>query len=179
MPDLPSAKPYGHGPKCSKPEREARLVIVEDMYFERLLTSGRIERVLSREFGCTERQIRRYVRIVKDRALARAHHDPDPRITRDKLTEVAVARMNSLIDLADAARASKDIKAAISAEREVVRTVDRLAELHGLKVERHEHSGPGGAPLSISPDDAVDILRRELEKAGGNAPAVPPDTAPE
>lgn len=147
----PPAKPYGHGPRCTRAEREARLAVVEEMMFRRLMSMGVIERTLAPTFGVGERSIRRYIKTVKDRARARATVDPDPRITRELLTEAIVDRYNSCVTKGD--------------ERTALRALNALADLHGLRVTKHEISGPNGIPLAVSAETAAAELAAAIDRA--------------
>ncbi len=145
--------------------KSARLDLVEHMAFRLLLDNGTIERFLAREWKIATRTVRTYVRQVYARAKPDPAKGDEPVVSRERLEA-------TVVDILNEARRNGDVRQALKA-------AEVIGKLNGYFVHRTEISGPGGAPLSISPDDAVDILRRELEKAGGNAPAVPPDTAPE
>lgn len=157
--------PYGHGSKCTRKEREARLAVIETMRFKRLMSWRDIEHQLAREFGVTTRTIRRYGKTVRDRAKVRREVDPDPAVSRDNLTNFIIDRANSALALGEAAREKQDLRTALSAEREALRAAGVLADLHGLKIQRHEITGRDGAPLTVTAEDVAKQLAEAIERA--------------
>jgi len=166
--------PYGSGTRTTQSEREARLVIVEDMLFRRLLPTGTIERTLSAEFGIKPRGVRRYIKTVRDRARLRAQADPDPRVTRETLTEAVVDLMN------EARNRTRIVDGRTLLDpdlRTALRAVYALMDLHGLRVQRHEITGANGTPLAVSSDDAVRLLAEQLDKHTSRGPSASPPPA--
>lgn len=158
----PEAPPsYGFGVKPTRQEREARLVLVEEMLFRRIESPSRIERTLAPEFGVRTRTIRTYIQRVRERAKMRAQRDPDPRITRELLTEAAVDIYTSA---KDRVRIVDGKEVADPDNRTALRAIYSLMDLHGLRVHRHELTGPGGAPLQTSPADAAKQLSDAIER---------------
>jgi len=91
--------------------------------------------------------VRRYIRTVKDRARARASVDPDPRVSRELLTEAMIDRYNACVTKGD--------------DRTALRALGALADLHGLRVQRHEI---GVSPLSVTADDATEQLATAIDR---------------
>lgn len=156
------SRPYGQGVRTTHDEREARLVLVENMRFKRLLSWETISRELALEFGCTQRNVRRYIKTVRDRAKLRAQADPDPSVTRDSLTEAAIDVMN---EARNRTRLVDGRTVADPDSRTALRAIQVLADLHGLRVTRHEITGAGGVPLAMSGEDAAKALRAAIERA--------------
>ena len=166
----------GHGPKCNRAQREGRLVVVEDMMYRRLLASNVIQRVLAKEWGITTRTVRKYQFRVRERARLATEANPDPRITRESLTETTVNVLNLALDriklVGGAKVADPDLRTAL-------RAVERLQELHGLRVVRHELTGKDGAPLAMSPEQAAEEMRKVVEEIAGRKKGETGEPAPE
>lgn len=168
----PSTTPGG-GIRVSPAEREKRLVRVEDLYFRRLLPAHKVEERLAEEFDCARRTIRTYLRTIRQRARMRAESDPDPRVSREKLTEFIVDRMDQALELGKSAKKAGDLRTALAAEREGLRAANALADLHGLKVLRHELSGPNGTPLGITSENAWRQLAEALDRTAARTGSKP------
>ncbi len=144
-------KPYGYGGKPNRLEREARLVLVEELMFRRIKPPGEVQRILSNEFGVNERRIRYYMQQVRERASLAAEMDPD-RLTRQRLTESIVGTLNMALDkvtIVDGRSVpTPDLRTALRCQM-------ALIDLHGLKApQRHEITGAGGIPLTMGTSQA-------------------------
>ena len=174
-PPVNPARPYGYGSSPSRLEREARLVLVEELMFRRLQSSQVIERALAKEFGVNSRTIRTYMKRVRERAAIAAQIDPG-RLTREKLTESIVATLNLALDrvkwIEGRSVPDPDLRTALRCQQ-------ALASLHGLVVQRHELTGANGEPLTISPEAAAAEMRKIVEDVANRRKAeAPPPTTP-
>lgn len=171
-PPVNPARPYGYGSSPSRLEREARLVLVEELMFRRLQSSQVIERALAKEFGVNSRTIRTYMKRVRERAAIAAQIDPG-RLTREKLTESIVGTLNLALDrtkiVEGRAVPDPDLRTALRCQQ-------ALMNLHGLVVQRHEVTGPNGEPLTITPEAAVAEMRRIVEDVASRRSAEAPTT---
>lgn len=171
---------FGFGPKPTRLQREARLVLVEEAMYggDRLLTSAVIERDFARSFGVRARAIRGYMKRVRERVKLRAEKYPDPRINRDRITDILTARMNRAIELGETAAAAGNIPAALRAEGVAIKAIMAIGEFHGLRIQRHEISGPGGAPLTTTPAEAARQLQEAMERVVKRSTASAGDVPP-
>lgn len=176
-----TSSPCGYG-KPDRKQREARYVVIEVMRYQRLMSTGQIERALSAEWGVAKRTIRSYMQRVKERMALQAEHDPD-RLSRHALTEAMLTQYQATVQLAELAesKAKTDpavLGAALRGRRDAVKALSILGEFHGLRVQRHEISGPGGAPLTMTPEQAADEMRKIVEDIAGRRRAETPPPAP-
>lgn len=151
----------GHGKDCTPLEREARLVRVEHLLYRLIKEPPAVERQCALEFGVGRRAIRTYMKRVRDRQALRSATEPDPFITRGKLT----ANVLHLQGLAlSQERIVDGVVIAVPDVRTALRCALALADLHGMRVQRHEITGPDGAPLTVSPGDAAAELMKEIDR---------------
>jgi len=173
-PPVNPARPYGYGPGPTRLEREARLVLVEELMFRRLQSSQVIERSLAREFGVNSRTIRTYMKRVRERAAIAAQVDPG-RLSREKLTESIVGTLNMALDrvkwVEGRSVADPDLRTALRCQQ-------ALMNLHGLVVQRHEVTGANGEPLTVSPADAAAEVRKIVDEIANRRKAEAPTPTP-
>src|SRR5262249_57118938 len=73
---------------------------------------------------------------------------------KEDIDELRADTISKLGVIAAKAEQKNNYRAAVSALAE-------RAEIAGLRVQKHEHSGPGGVPLNLPPEIAVLIDRAE------------------
>ena len=141
---------FGGGRKCTRDEREARIVLVGELLHRQMLDAGTIERHLARAWQITGRSVRTYLRRARDRAAAEAAANPDTRITRETLRDALVERYHDCVAAGD--------------NRTAIRALAALADLYGLRTQRHELTGPNAMPLTISPEEAGAQLQAAIDR---------------
>jgi len=151
--------PPGH--RASPLVRAARLDLIEHMLTRQLLDHGTVERELARAWQVTQRAIRIYIAEVYRRAQPPPGSPlPEDAITRDRMRKALVERYNEAVQRGDT--------------RNALKALDMLGKLYGLYINRHEFSGPGGAPLGVTAEDAAQALETALDKVARATNKEPP-----
>jgi hypothetical protein len=123
-------------PRITGAERDRRIAQVLSLLASGLRTSE-IYRILAQEWGASSRTADRYIK------LARAELQVVLDEKNNALLAEAIAHRR---DLRRRARAAGDFRM----ELEVAKDEAKLLQLYPAERQMHEHSGPGGGPLTIA-----------------------------
>jgi len=159
-------KPKKPPPKNGKRRGLLEIEVITDKV-EALILENRSVTWIARHLKMPQRTVEDYAARARKRWDARFSGD------REELRKSRLARINQLSSKAERARSWS-----------AVSSLERLiSDIHGLRVVRHELSGKDGAPLTMPPEQAVDLIRKELDEMAarkkGEAETTPePDKEP-
>lgn len=153
-PDAPESKSttHKHKEKPSSPRKRSRssASLRQAEHFDDIdkaiaqgLTGRRRLRHLAEKWHITDRNVRVWLRRYWDDVRSQAAPTPEER--RQELVGVVEGAIG--------------MAAEKGRPRDMISGAKLLSELHGLSVQRHEHSGPGGKPIELGVN-----LREEAAK---------------